>query len=235
MDDLKHRDWLLFSTKSLILSVDQNISIQIIDTPDGGKRLIANGITDNSIEKLYFITNTDGNNNYLYLEEFNVYKKNSSKPLNIPGLDDIMKNAFRSSDALNFISDNKTHKPFVGSNFKTASSDTFSQYIDELTGFLPNTLTTKGVEKTYEIILNPDDFISDMKNLGNNISNGFKQAGSALGLTGPVGSVSSPAGMALSMILSGLGMGGVNAPNGQSYQNLITTSNLANTAISSIM
>ena len=52
MDDLKSRDWLLFSTKSLILSVDQNISIQIIDTPDGGKRLIASGVTDNSIEKL---------------------------------------------------------------------------------------------------------------------------------------------------------------------------------------
>jgi hypothetical protein len=176
MDDLKSRDWLLFSTKSLILSVDQNISIQIIDTPDGGKRLIANGITDNSIEKLYFIVNTDRNNNYLYLEEFNVYKKNSSKPLNIPGLDDIMKNAFRSSDALNFISDNKTHKPFAGSNFKTTSSDTFSQYIDELTGFLPNTLTTKGVEKTYEIILNPYDWMSDAADALNPNKNGFNQA-----------------------------------------------------------
>ena len=176
MDDLKSRDWLLFSTKSLILSVDQNISIQIIDTPDGGKRLIANGITDNSIEKLYFIVNTDQNNNYLYLEDFKVYKKGSSNPLNIPGLKDIMINVFRSSDAFNFISGKKTHKPFIGSNFITASVDTFSQYIDKYTAFLPNTLTTKDVEKTYEIILNPDDWMSDIGNAMNPNTNGFNQA-----------------------------------------------------------
>ena len=43
--DLTSREWLLFSTKSMLLMKDENISVDIIDTPDGGKRLIANGIS----------------------------------------------------------------------------------------------------------------------------------------------------------------------------------------------
>jgi hypothetical protein len=176
MADLKHRDWLLFSTKSLILSVDQNISVKIIDTPNGGKLLIASGISETAIDKLHFIVNTDQNNNYLYLEDFKVYKKNSPKPLNIPGLKDIMINVFRSSDAFNFVSDNKTHIPFSGSNFKTASVDTFSQYIDKLSSFLPHTLSTNGSEKTYEIVLNPDSILNAMRNALDPNRNGLAES-----------------------------------------------------------
>jgi methylglyoxal synthase len=90
--DLKHRDWLLYSTKRIIQSVDENISVEIIDTPNGGKKLIASEITEADIDKIAFLTNTDQNNNYLYLEDFQVYIAGSISPLNIPGLKETVMN-----------------------------------------------------------------------------------------------------------------------------------------------
>ena len=53
--DLKHRDWLLFSTQRMIQKVDETITVSIRDTPNGGKILIASGISESSIEKLSFL------------------------------------------------------------------------------------------------------------------------------------------------------------------------------------
>ena len=157
MPDLKHRDWLLFSIKSMILSVDQNISTKIVDTANGGKWLIASGISNNNIEKLHFLVNTDKNNNYLYLEDFKVYIKGTNRPLNIPGLSAIMKVSFRISDANGFLLSKKTHTPFVGTQFDVNTNSTLGGFVDKFSSLMPYTLNTIDVEKTYEIILNPDD------------------------------------------------------------------------------
>jgi len=160
--DLLHRDWLLFSTSKMIQAVDQSISINIIDTQNGekngGKLLIASGISEESIGKLNFIVNTDINNNYLYLEDFKVYSFGNYTPLNIYGLKEIMINIYHASDVQGFLRGEKTHTPFDVKNFINTSfkGKTFSQYIDELTGLLPYTPDTSNKIKTYQITLNPD-------------------------------------------------------------------------------
>ena len=158
MADLKHRDWLLFTTKRMIQSVDETISVDIVDTRNGGKVLIASGITEAAIDYLPFLVNTDQNNNYLYLEDLKVYVAGFFTPLNIPGLTTNVVNAFRASDADNFLSGNKTHKPFAGSNFDNdiSSELTFSQYVDQYSSLSPYAPSTYGRVKTYEITLNPD-------------------------------------------------------------------------------
>ena len=73
MTDLNHSDWLLNSIKKIMESIDPTISVSSFTTSSGGKKIFIYGINQIAIEKIYFITNTDQNNNYLSLEDFNVY------------------------------------------------------------------------------------------------------------------------------------------------------------------
>ena len=169
MADLKHRDWLLFTTKRMIQSVDEDISVDIVDTPNGGKLLIASGITEAAINKIIFLTNTDQNNNYLYLEDFKVYLYGSYTPLNIPGLKETVVNLFRASDTDSFLNGEKTQDTFNVMNFSSSSftGTNFSQFVDQLTALLPFTPTTTDYVKTYEITLNPDINMKSYMNASN--------------------------------------------------------------------
>jgi hypothetical protein len=155
--DLKSRDWLLFSIKSMLLQVNENICVRIIDTPDGGKRLIADGILPEVIEKLYFIVNTDKNNNYLYLEDFKVYNIATFSPVNIPGLQEVIQNVFRTSDINAYLKGDKIHKPFEVQNYNKNTSfkgASFNEFVMSFTDLIPYTSNVKDV--TYSIVLNPD-------------------------------------------------------------------------------
>ena len=124
------------------------------------KKLIASGISEETIEKLQFLTNTDQNNNYLYLEEFNVYIFGFPDPINISGLNEIAINLYRDSDLNDFISSSKIKIPFTGSHITDNGGievETFSEFIDILTYIQPNTPNTGGKQKFYEVVLNPDD------------------------------------------------------------------------------
>ena len=156
--DLKHRDWLLFTQQALISKVNPNISTEIVDRDNGSKVLIISDIPEGGIKDLLFITNTDNNNNYGYLEEFNVFKFGASIPLNIPGLSDIVKNIYRYSDMNAFLLNSTTHDPFNPKNFVNSSfkGQSFTEFVDELTALLPFTTDTGSITTTYQIIFNPD-------------------------------------------------------------------------------
>jgi hypothetical protein len=156
--DLEHRDWLLFSTEQILLTVDVNIRTKIIDTEDGGKRLIISHISEAAIDELIFLTNTDKNNNYGYIELLNVYVNGESNPTVIKGFNDVVLSMFRRSDITAFLQDKKLHKPFNvenlinGSDFKGSS---FSEYVDIYAGLVQGP-DTKNKVKVYEVIFNPD-------------------------------------------------------------------------------
>jgi len=156
--DLQHRDWLLFSTKRLLQSVNYNISVRIKDTQNGGKLLIAQNISESDIDNLPFLVNTDQNNNYLYLQDFNDYTSGSFTPQNIPGLKEVVINSYTASDIDGFMKRNITHFPFMVSTFEntTFKGTDFSEFVDQYSGFQPFSSSTYGYVKTYEIVLNPD-------------------------------------------------------------------------------
>jgi len=159
--DLEHRDWVLYSTKKMLQSIDQHISVDIIEKPNNIKILIASGVSESSIDKLLFLTNTDQNNNYLYLEDFQVYIIGAYSPLNIPGLKETCMNVYRASDIDGFLSGNKTHNPFNPKNFQNSSftGTTFSQFVDQYSSLLPYCVSTSNQIKTYQFTLNPDSAI----------------------------------------------------------------------------
>jgi hypothetical protein len=163
--DLKHRDWLLFTQQALISKVNPNISTAIVDRDNGSKVLIISDIPEDSLKDLLFITNTDNNNNYGYLEEFNVFRFGASIPLNIPGLSEIVKNIYRYSDMNAFLLKSTTHDPFNPKNFVNSSfkGQSFTEFVDELTALLPFTTDTGSITTTYQIIFNPDQLMAKLE------------------------------------------------------------------------
>lgn len=156
--DLTHAHWLLYSQEKLIQNVNPNISTRIMKSPKKNLLFVSN-VSEEDIDKLYFLVNTDQNNNYLYMEKFSVSYQGFNGPLNIPGLETIIINNFRQSDIKGFVAKDTLHHPFnvknfVGSSFK---GKTFSAFVDQLAGLIPFAATTSGRPKLYAFVLNPDD------------------------------------------------------------------------------
>ena len=164
--DLTSRDWLAASTKQLVLSVDASVSVEFEYYPDGRMKIFLNNVSEATIGKLSFLTNTDFNNNYLYLEDFNVFINNSYSPLDIPGLFEIADSLYKQSDITSFLAGNKVKKPFAPSNIQNSSlppGSTFNELVDALTGLIPYVESTVNRVKTYQIVLNPDQVRSRMQ------------------------------------------------------------------------
>ena len=154
--DLKHRDWLLYTQQKLIQRNSSNlpgVTTKIIDTSDGGKRMIVSNISESAISIMEFLTNTDQNNNYLYLESTSVTLGSSITPLAIAGINNILVETYRLSDTNAYLSDSKTHIPFANNDF---NGSTIGTVIDTITARLPFVENTSGIPKYFTLVLNPD-------------------------------------------------------------------------------
>jgi hypothetical protein len=157
--DLSHTDWLLNSMKNLIIKVNSNISTVIVTDSNNKKTLLVNNVSESDIDKIYFITNTDQNNNYLYIDNFSVYIDNYPSPVPFPGLNETVLNVFRDSDVSSFIAGQKVHYPFNALLYQQDCSfkgTTFSQFVDFLSSATPLSPNTAGTVKTYGFIVYPD-------------------------------------------------------------------------------
>jgi hypothetical protein len=171
--DLKSRDWLAFSTKQLISKVDPSIAVDLIYNSEGGMQIILDNVSEESIIKLQFLTNTDQNNNYLYLENLFVYINGSLSPLNVPGLSEIAVTLYQAADINEFIAGNKLKTPFSSKNIQNTSlppNSNFNDLVDNLTSIIPFTQSTFQKTKTYKIILNPDQNQVNFRGAGGNSS-----------------------------------------------------------------
>jgi hypothetical protein len=162
-EDLTHTNWLLFSQEQLIRLVNPAISTRIINLPDKNY-LVASNISEADITRIFLLTNTDVNNNYLYLESFKVFLDNAPDPLNIPGLEDNILDIVRKADIISFVANNKVSYPFSKNLF---NNSTINQFIDNYTNLIPNSPKTYNRIKTYTIVLNPDLFQMDPNNNNN--------------------------------------------------------------------
>ena len=157
--DLKHRDWVLRSQQALIAKIDSTISTKIISTPDGGKRLLIFNVSESAIQELLFFTNTDQNNNYMYLERFSVTIQGDLQPLEFPGLSKIIIKIYELSDSNGFLNGSKTQQPFAPGFF---NGKTINQFVDALSVLLPYVPSTFGKVKNYNLVLNPDAKVTSL-------------------------------------------------------------------------
>ena len=162
--DLDSADWLCFFTKSMVNKVNPFIHVHISKFKDNNgvptKRLIhISNISEEDIVKLKFLTNTNENNNYLYLEKFSVELDNGEIRLNIPGLSEVLLEFWRCSDSYAFEKGEKFFKPF-------SDITNINRFIDNYTDLHPSLPKTFYKEKKYVIILNPDcgDYLYECTN-----------------------------------------------------------------------
>ena len=151
-NDLKSRDWLLFTHKKLVQKYAPNTIQNIVYTCDGWARLIIKNISEYDLNNLKFIVNNDHNNNYWYLEssQFQL-ADNLSYSVELNGFSDIMNEYFRNSDTNGFINDDKLHSPFKGQNI--------GGLVDYLSSITPGARNTSGIPKIFTLIFNPDDCV----------------------------------------------------------------------------
>lgn len=178
--DLTSRDWVAASTKQLIASLDASVSVTLEYQSNGGLKIRIQNISEETISRLKFLTNTDFNNNYLYLEDFSVYIKNSISPLDIPGIEEIANSLYKQSDIQEFLAGHRVKEPFAPNNLGHTSlppGSTFNDLVDALTATIPYVQSTYGYVKTYEIVLNPDKGGLGAENITKLISLGAKEKG----------------------------------------------------------
>ena len=180
MADKTHEDWLLNSMKSLLIQVDSNISAEIVTDENAKKTLIVNNVPEEVIDNLVFITNTDQNNNYLYIDNFLVYTNKSPNPTPLPGLNNVVTSVFYNSDITSFLNGNKTHKPFQGVLYQQDCSfrgNTFSEFVDFFSSSIPLSATTIGSIKTYDFIVYPDISTSSLSSISPQQYNSLQSIG----------------------------------------------------------
>ena len=152
--DKPHADWLLTTQECLIKKIDSSLSTRIEHFPEYEKRFLTiQQIPLSKFKQLYFITNTDKNNNYLYIEKINIYINGSSTPVDIIGVEDTLTQMYDFSDTDSFITGGKTHTPWA----TVVSGFDLQTYITSQIAALPTNLQvdiTDGI--AFDLVLNPD-------------------------------------------------------------------------------
>jgi len=131
------------------------------------KVLVLENISETDLGNLNFLTNTDQNNNYLYLETMSVFLYDDSykNEIMLPGLSMLMTECWNQADADAFINNDKLFYPFklplngpFVPDLVTCTSNKISvpQYVDIYSSMVPFLPQTTGVNKVFKIVLNPD-------------------------------------------------------------------------------
>ena len=158
--DLKHRDWLINVTIKQIQKVDTNVRIRVSNPVPEKKVVIIDNISEDTLGKLFFLTNTDQNNNYGYLENFRVYLADdvTHQPINVPGLYSNAFEGWKQADAETFGAGEKYMFPFRNpfTNPYTGSPISVPEFVDIQTNMLPWGTKTYGKAKLFKIVFNPD-------------------------------------------------------------------------------
>ena len=166
--DLQHRDWLINVTLKQLQKVDPNIRFKISNPDPEKKVLIIDNVSEESLAKLFFQTNTAQNNNYGYIDVFSVYLQNdvTHGHISVPGLFKNVVEAWHQADAEAFGVGDKYMLPFYNpfTNPYTGLPISIPEFVDIQTQMLPWGVKTLGKEKLFQFIFNPD-YIPNMPNM----------------------------------------------------------------------
>jgi hypothetical protein len=159
MSDLTHADWWIRTCTKLLQKVDRSLRFQIIKVGQTQHLTIEN-ISEATLSKLFFLVNTDQNNNYGYLEALQVFVKDdySRTAIPIPGFSTLANAIWNEADATGFVEGQKTQSAFVAplNNPYTDARLTIPEYVDWITAVIPWAPKTFGKEKVFTLMLNPD-------------------------------------------------------------------------------
>jgi len=159
--DLTHADWWVRTTVKLLQTVDTALRFNIIKMGET-QHLIVENISEATLSQLFFLVNTDQNNNYGYLESLQVFLQSdySRTAIPIPGFSTLANAIWNEADATGFVAGEKTQTAFLNplNNPYTNQPLSICEYVDLITAVIPWAPKTSGQVKIFTLMLNPDKF-----------------------------------------------------------------------------
>jgi hypothetical protein len=157
--DLTHADWWIRTCTKLLQKVDTSLRFTVVKV-EKTQHLMVENISETTLSKLFFLVNTDQNNNYGYLEALQVFVKGdySRTAIPIPGFSTLANAIWNEVDATGFVEGQKTQTAFLAplNNPYTNEPLTVPEYVDWITAVIPWAPKTFGKEKIFTLMLNPD-------------------------------------------------------------------------------
>jgi len=157
--DLTHADWWIRTCTKLLQQVDTSLRFTVVKV-EKTQHLVIENISETTLSQLFFLVNTDQNNNYGYLEALQVFVKDdySRTAIPVPGFSTLANAIWNEADATGFVEGQKTQTAFLAplNNPYTNEPLTVPQYVDWITAVIPWAPKTFGKEKIFTLILNPD-------------------------------------------------------------------------------
>jgi len=157
--DLTHADWWIRTCTKLLQQVDTSLRFTVVKV-EKTQHLVIENISETTLSQLFFLVNTDQNNNYGYLEALQVFVKDdySRTAIPIPGFSTLANAIWNEADATGFVEGQQTQTAFLAplNNPYTNEPLTVPQYVDWITAVIPWAPKTFGKEKIFTLILNPD-------------------------------------------------------------------------------
>jgi hypothetical protein len=161
--DLTHADWWIRTCTKLLQKVDTSLRFTVVKV-EKTQHLMVENISEATLSKLFFLVNTDQNNNYGYLEALQVFVKDdySRTAIPIPGFSTLANAIWNEADATGFVEGQKTQTAFLAplNNPYTNEPLTVPEYVDWITAVIPWAPKTFGKEKIFTLMLNPDSEIA---------------------------------------------------------------------------
>jgi hypothetical protein len=157
--DLTHADWWIRTCTKLLQKIDTSLRFTVVKV-EKTQHLMVENISEATLSKLFFLVNTDQNNNYGYLEALQVFVKDdySRTAIPIPGFSTLANAIWNEADAMGFVEGEKTQTAFLAplNNPYTNEPLTIPEYVDWITAVIPWAPKTFGKEKIFTLMLNPD-------------------------------------------------------------------------------
>jgi len=157
--DLTHADWWVRTTTKLLQKVDTTMRFTV-GKVGKTQHLIIENISEATLSKLFFLVNTDQNNNYGYLESLQVFLQSdySRTAIPIPGFSTLANAIWNEADATGFVAGEKTQTAFLNplNNPYTNQPLSICEYVDWITAVIPWAPKTFGQVKIFTLMLNPD-------------------------------------------------------------------------------
>jgi len=156
--DMEKVRWLLQQTKLINQKIDPNLRFRSVKNKDGTYALSISNISESTLPQLTFVTSTDINSSLGFITNATVYLSDDPMniPTNIPGFTQNMNLVFLQANTKSYQEGNKFFTPFIYPFLypNTENHISVSEYVDIVTGLVPDVIHTDGKKKLFKIVFN---------------------------------------------------------------------------------
>ena len=156
--DIEKVRWLLQQTKLMNQKIDTNLRFRSFKNKDGTHGLSISNISESTLAKLIFVTSTDTNSSLGVITKAAVFllEDPMNNSISVPGFLQNMALVFSQANTKAWQNGDKYFTPFNNPFLQpiTETPMSVSDYVDMLTGSVPEVTHTYGKGKFFQIVFN---------------------------------------------------------------------------------